>query len=132
VGSPLDNERSRSNSGGFLETAGIRSIRLYDLRHTAATLAVAAGVSVANFRRSRMGRISHSHRLMGDIMDKYSFNNHALLRLHETMKDALDPAGILSPGKNGIWPKTCERRKHENLRSTAVRLFSWEPLTLRI
>ena len=46
MGSPLDNERSRSNSGGFLETAGIRSIRLYDLRHTAATLAVAAGVSV--------------------------------------------------------------------------------------
>jgi len=42
---------------------------------------------------------------MGDIMDAYSFNNHALLRLHETMKDALDPNGILSPGKNGIWPK---------------------------
>ena len=30
----------------LLETAGIRPIRLYDLRHTAATLAVAAGVSV--------------------------------------------------------------------------------------
>ena len=42
---------------------------------------------------------------MGDIMDAYSFNNHSLLRLHETMKDALDPNGILSPGKNGIWPK---------------------------
>jgi 4-cresol dehydrogenase (hydroxylating) len=42
---------------------------------------------------------------MGDIMNAYSFNNHALLRLHETMKDALDPNGILSPGKNGVWPK---------------------------
>ncbi len=42
---------------------------------------------------------------MSDIMDAYSFNNHALLRLHETMKDALDPNGILSPGKNGVWPK---------------------------
>jgi len=30
----------------LLEAAGIRPIRLYDLRHTAATLAVAAGVSV--------------------------------------------------------------------------------------
>lgn len=30
----------------LLAAAGIRSIRLYDLRHTAATLAVAAGVSV--------------------------------------------------------------------------------------
>lgn len=34
------------NSAGCLEAAGIRPIRLYDLRHTAATLAVAAGVSV--------------------------------------------------------------------------------------
>jgi integrase len=30
----------------LLEVTGIRPIRLYDLRHTAATLAVAAGVSV--------------------------------------------------------------------------------------
>ena len=42
---------------------------------------------------------------MDDIMNAYSYNNHALRRLNETMKDALDPAGILAPGKNGIWPK---------------------------
>jgi 4-cresol dehydrogenase (hydroxylating) len=43
-----------------------------------------------------------------DFMDlaaeQYSFNNHAYLRFCETIKDALDPAGILSPGKQGIWP----------------------------
>ena len=39
------------------------------------------------------------------IMSTYSFNNHALLRLHETLKDAIDPNGILSPGRYGIWPK---------------------------
>ncbi len=38
-------------------------------------------------------------------MSKYSFNNHALLRFHETIKDAIDPNGILSPGRYGIWPK---------------------------
>jgi 4-cresol dehydrogenase (hydroxylating) len=42
---------------------------------------------------------------MDDVANAYSFNNHALLRLHETLKDALDPNGILAPGKSGIWPK---------------------------
>ena len=36
---------------------------------------------------------------------QYSFNDAALLRLSETIKDALDPAGILAPGKQGIWPR---------------------------
>jgi FAD/FMN-containing dehydrogenase len=40
------------------------------------------------------------------IMSTYSFNNHALLRFHETLKDAVDPNGILSPGRYGIWPKS--------------------------
>ncbi|WP_459574530.1 FAD-binding protein [Cupriavidus sp. 8B] len=38
-------------------------------------------------------------------MGLYSFNNNSLLRLHETIKDAIDPNGILSPGRYGIWPK---------------------------
>lgn len=40
-----------------------------------------------------------------DVMDVYSFNNHALRRFHETVKDAVDPNGILSAGRYGIWPK---------------------------
>jgi len=39
------------------------------------------------------------------VMDTYSFNNHALLRFHETVKDAVDPNGILSAGRYGIWPR---------------------------
>lgn len=42
---------------------------------------------------------------MDDVMNVYSFNNHALRRFHETLKDAVDPNGILSPGRYGIWPK---------------------------
>jgi len=44
-----------------------------------------------------------------DFMDiaseQYSFGDHAYKRLTETIKDAVDPNGILSPGKQGIWPK---------------------------
>ena len=39
------------------------------------------------------------------VMDAYSFNNHALRRFNETLKDAIDPNGILSAGRYGIWPK---------------------------
>lgn len=42
---------------------------------------------------------------MDAALDTYSYNDHALHRLHETLKDAMDPHGILSAGRYGIWPK---------------------------
>jgi (+)-pinoresinol hydroxylase len=45
------------------------------------------------------------------IMATYSFNNNALLRFHETVKDAVDPNGILSAGRYGIWPKHIREAK---------------------
>jgi integrase len=45
-GQPLRQRKIKVEFRRLLTAAGIRSIRLYDLRHTAATLAVAAGVSV--------------------------------------------------------------------------------------
>ncbi|KAL2825821.1 hypothetical protein BDW59DRAFT_179796 [Aspergillus cavernicola] len=53
------------------------------------------------------GHIQH----MDLIADLNDFNNHAYTRFIETLKDAIDPNGILSPGKQGIWP-----RKYRHMR----------------
>jgi 4-cresol dehydrogenase (hydroxylating) len=45
-----------------------------------------------------------------DFMDlaaeQYSFGDGAYIRFCETIKDAVDPGGILAPGKQGIWPRS--------------------------
>ena len=39
------------------------------------------------------------------VSEQFSFNDHALRRFNEAIKDAVDPNGILSPGRGGVWPK---------------------------
>ncbi|CAK9782305.1 FAD-linked oxidase-like protein [Cutaneotrichosporon oleaginosum] len=49
--------------------------------------------------------------LMDQIAGTYSFNDGALMRLSERIKDTLDPNGILAPGKNGVWPRGYDKDK---------------------
>lgn len=42
---------------------------------------------------------------MDAIADTYNWNDNALMKMNQAIKDALDPKGILAPGKSGIWPK---------------------------
>lgn len=49
------------------------------------------------------------------VADQYDFNNHAQRRFAETIKDALDPGGILSPGKQGIWPRAWREAKAKGM-----------------
>jgi len=39
------------------------------------------------------------------VSSTYSFGDHSLRRFLESMKDAIDPNGIIAPGRGGIWPK---------------------------
>lgn len=40
-----------------------------------------------------------------EVVRTYSYNNNVLLRFQERLKDAVDPNGIVSAGRYGIWPK---------------------------
>lgn len=48
---------------------------------------------------------------MDTVAATYDFNNHALLRLNERVKNALDPHGIIAPGKSGVWPQVYNKER---------------------
>ncbi len=53
-----------------------------------------------------------THNLFNDdVMNVYSYNDNALRKLHETIKDAVDPNGILAAGKSGIWPRQLREQR---------------------
>ncbi len=44
-------------------------------------------------------------------MATFDDNDGTLLRCHERITDALDPNGIMAPGKPGIWGRrSCDHR----------------------
>ncbi|KAK7208224.1 FAD-linked oxidase-like protein [Myxozyma melibiosi] len=50
--------------------------------------------------------------LMDQIQDTYSFNNNIQRTINETIKNALDPKGIIAPGKSGIWPASYDKKTY--------------------
>ncbi|OAL50313.1 FAD-linked oxidase-like protein [Pyrenochaeta sp. DS3sAY3a] len=65
----------------------------------------------ANKRRLGSYRCHVNH--MEPLSKMYDFNNHAYRRFVESIKDTVDPDGILSPGKMGIWPKRLRAEKEK-------------------
>jgi 4-cresol dehydrogenase (hydroxylating) len=56
---------------------------------------------------------AHLH-FMDLAADQLSFNDHAYRRFLEKIKDAVDPRGILSPGKQGIWPESSRPQRAQH------------------
>ena len=46
-----------------------------------------------------------------EVADSYNYNDGMLNRWNETVKDAVDPKGIIAPGKMGIWPRRYREAK---------------------
>jgi hypothetical protein len=51
--------------------------------------------------------------LMDQVAGTYNWNNNVLMKFNNTLKDTLDPNGILAPGRCGIWPKRYRNRGWE-------------------
>jgi FAD/FMN-containing dehydrogenase len=52
---------------------------------------------------------------MDQIAGTYNWSadgkGNAIMNLNNTLKDALDPNGILAPGKSGIWPARYRKKQ---------------------
>jgi 4-cresol dehydrogenase (hydroxylating) len=60
---------------------------------------------VADASAERYGEYRTHLDYMDLVAASYDFNGGALRRLNERVKDALDPEGVIAPGKSGIWPR---------------------------
>jgi 4-cresol dehydrogenase (hydroxylating) len=112
----IEQMRTRVAQHGILFSGGILCI-------SARAAAVVAGIqfdrtnpdsvrnafAVVHQLVAEIGELGYGeYRAHLDFMDlaaaQYGFNGHVYRRVAENLKDALDPNGILSPGRHGIWP----------------------------
>lgn len=97
--------------GGFGWIANTRSLVgacmvFYDIDDTAQRDAAHAAVVRMCEQAAEWGWSEYRAHpsLIENVTKNFDFGNHALRMVYTRLKDAFDPAGILSPGNHGIWP----------------------------
>lgn len=66
---------------------------------------------IKNMAAAGFGEYRTNSAMQDLLVAQFSFNDHALLRFQERLKDAADPNGIISPGRYGIWPRHLRKEK---------------------
>ena len=61
-------------------------------------------VIILEAARLGFGELKANLEYMDLVAGTYNNMDNGLAKLNQKLKDILDPAGILSPGKSGIWP----------------------------
>ena len=61
------------------------------------------GVLVDDFAREGYGEYRTHLAYMDQVAKTYDFNNNAMLRFQKQLKSAIDPQGVIAPGKSGVW-----------------------------
>lgn len=96
----------------FLYDTSSREERTNTLEMTRVLVAEAAAEGYGEYRTHLA--------LMDQVMATFDYNDGALLRFHERIKDAVDPNSIMAPGKSGIWGARFRGRGLELVPETAT------------
>jgi 4-cresol dehydrogenase (hydroxylating) len=67
------------------------------------------GIYLKNMTAAGFAPYRASPAMQDLLAGSFSYNDNALLRFHERLKDAADPNGVIAPGRYGVWPKAMRK-----------------------